>query len=81
MKTTKDPKFNNKNGTLTSYSFICGYVEEYGDSDFPRAAISKENDYHVKGFDRDEKHFWKTFETVKEARSFARKQAGKLTTK
>ena len=46
MKTTFDPalypKFRNKDGTLTGYSFACGYVERYGGTDTPRATISRE---------------------------------------
>lgn len=72
-------KFHNKDGTITDYSFLCGYVEKYGTDDIPRATISREpNGYHVKGFDKDSVHFWEIFEKVKEARSFARKTAGKL---
>lgn len=74
-------KFHNQDGTITAYSFLCGYVERYG-NDIPRATISKEpNGYHVKGFDKDGKHFWEIEEKVKDARAFARKQAGKLVVK
>ena len=73
------PKFRNASGLLTPYSFACGYVERYGADDTPRATLSREpNDWHVKGFDRDGLHFWEVFESVKEARQYARKQAGKL---
>ena len=76
MKTqtpTKD-KFRNANGTLTMYSFACGYVERYGKKEFPRATISREpNEWHVKGFDRDESHFWEIFNTINEARRFAKR--------
>jgi TPP-dependent pyruvate/acetoin dehydrogenase alpha subunit len=70
--------FRNQDGTITSYAFACGYVEKYG-NDTPRATISREaNGYHVKGFDKDGKHFWEIVSKVKDARAFARKQAGKL---
>jgi hypothetical protein len=73
-------KFHNQNGTITAYSFLCGYVEKYGE-DIPRATISKEpNGYHIKGFDKDGIHFWEIEEKVKDARKYARKQAGKLKT-
>ena len=69
---------HNKNGTLNSYAFGCGCVEQYGVVDTPRATISREaNGYHVKGFDSDDKHFWEVFEHVKDARAYAIKQAGK----
>jgi hypothetical protein len=78
MTTTVD-KFHNPNGTLTMYSFGCGYVERYGNGELPRATISREpNGWHVKGFDMDGKHFWEIEERIKDARAFARKQAGKL---
>lgn len=71
-------KFHNQDGTITTYSFVCGYVEEYG-NDIPRATISLEpNGYHIKGFDKNGKHFWEIEEKVKDARKYARKQAGKL---
>jgi hypothetical protein len=71
-------KFHNKDGTITGYSFACGYVEKYG-SDIPRATISREvNGYHVKGFDKDGKQFWEIEEKVKDARKFARRMAGRL---
>jgi len=77
MTTTKD-KFHNSNGTLTMYSFGCGYVERYG-NDIPRATISREpNGWHVKGFNNDGEHFWEIEDKIKDARAFARKQAGKL---
>ena len=67
-------KFFNKNSTLTSYSFACGYVEEYGD-----LTISREpNGYHVKGFDKQDSHFWEIREKVKDARVLAREKGGKL---
>ena len=67
-------KFFNKDGTITSYSFACGYVEEYGDLTISREA----NGYHVKGYDKEDNHFWEIFEKVKDARAFARKNGGKL---
>lgn len=73
------PKFRNANGTLTGYAFGCGYVEKYGETDTPRATISREpNGLHAKGFDRDGIHFWEIFETAREARRFARSKAGKM---
>lgn len=75
-------KFHNQDGTITAYSFACGYVERYGQGDFPRATVSREpNGYHIKGFDKDGKHFWEIEEKVKDARAYARKQAGNLKVK
>jgi len=63
-------KFKNKDGTITGYSFMCGYVEVYGDWLHGNGVhLSIDGDsYHVKGFGT-----WETFQLVKEARKFARK--------
>ena len=74
MTTTTKDKFHNANGTLTMYSFGCGYVERYGNQEFPRAVINREpNGWHVKGFDVEHVHFWEIFDTIKEARKFAKR--------
>lgn len=55
-------------GDLTPYAFLCGYVER-------RASMTLEREhgfYHVKGLDQDEKHVYKTFEQLSEARKFFR---------
>ena len=67
-------KFFNKNGTITSYSFACGYVEEYGDLQISRAP----NGYHIRGYDKQNSHFWEIREKVEDARALARKMGGKL---
>jgi hypothetical protein len=73
---TKEPKFKNKNGTLTPYAFACGYVEKYG----PLTLWREPNDWHVRGF-VDGARLWECFETLREARQYARRTGGKLTTK
>ena len=74
MKTTQTDKFHNSNGTLTMYDFGCGYVKRYGKEEFPSATIFRElNSWHVKGFDVAHVHFWEIFDTIKEARSFAKR--------
>ena len=76
---TKSPKFHNKNGTLTAYSFACGYLEVYHTNadQSERLAIYREpNDWHVKGR-TDGGPKWEIFETLKEARAYCRKH-GKL---
>jgi hypothetical protein len=70
-------KFFNKNGTITSYSFACGYVENYGNCRISREA----NGYHVQGANQTNSLFWEIFEKVKDARAFARKTGGKLVKK
>lgn len=74
------PKFRNADGTLTGYAFACGYVEIYGEKTAdPSATVSREpNGFHVKGFNRAGAHFWEIFPTAREARRYARRQAGKM---
>jgi len=68
-------KFHDKNGDLTGYSFLCGYVERYekdGDSENSLTLLKEPNDWHVKGF-LNGKHVWESFEKLKDARNFCRK--------
>lgn len=60
------PRFYNANGTITRYAFGCGYVERYGP-----LSLYLEGTYHVRGIVGTER-VWECFDTVGEARSFAR---------
>ena len=61
----KEPKFYNKDGSLTRYSFACGYVERKDD-----LTLHMEHGvYHVRGF-RNNKHIMGSFRLVKLARKF-----------
>lgn len=55
----RNPKFKNKNGTLTAYAFACGYVQEWFDGEryatsTLRVTLSYENGaYHLKSFNEN----------------------------
>ncbi len=66
------PKFRNKDGSLTAYSFACGYIET---EDFGKINLQLWHEgacYHVRAHDHDEKGrlFWESFDTLGEARKF-----------
>lgn len=68
------PKFYNKNGTLTTYSFGCGYLEVYGDwlhGEGVRLSLESSGEWHVQGAAAG-KRIWEAFDTLGEARRFAR---------
>jgi len=65
------PKFYNKNGSLTIYSFACGYMETRDIDSNNRASLSLDGCWHVKGFLRGI-HFWETFDKLTDARRFFR---------
>jgi hypothetical protein len=69
------PKFYNKDGSLTRYSFSCGYVETKGDL----RLHMEHHVYHVRGFKKGKRegdteehlyHIMGSFDHVKEARKF-----------
>lgn len=80
----KTSQFYNSNGTLTAYSFACGYVEKV-DTDLLHKELYREhNCFHVRSlrnnspqlaskFDGPTSHLfviWETFETLTNARKF-----------
>ena len=66
------PKFRTSRGRLTAYSFHCGYTEVKRDGDIETTMWHEGIVYHVRQFDHGPKtwgrKFWKTFETLTEAR-------------
>lgn len=78
----KPPKFINKDGTLTTYSFSLGHVETYVNNGSENKSASKAiivrgaNRFYVKRF-VDGTLISHGFGRIKEARKFAR-QYGKL---
>lgn len=60
--------FNNKNGSLTKYAFLCGYIEQK-ETMLNRLSLSLDGVYHVKGFVNN-KRIWETFEKLTDARKF-----------
>ncbi len=74
--TTDRDKFKNKDGTITGYSFMCGYVEVYGDWLHGNGVrLYADGCYHVRGGGIGDhgSNVWETFHYLKEARKFARK--------
>jgi hypothetical protein len=69
MTTYKTPKFRNKNGSLTAYSFACGYLETFTPKgeDFYTVRLYRDDVYHVQGNISGE-YFWESFNTLTEAR-------------
>lgn len=66
------PKFRTKSGHLTAYSFACGYLETY-EGKSGGCNVEKDGTWHVKGETVTGGHYWECFDTVNEARKFARK--------
>ena len=74
----RDPKFNNKDGSLTRYAFACGYVEQHDNKETnSRVTLWLDcGSYHVRShqFNGAGRLAWETFHTVKEARMFYKEQ-------
>ncbi len=55
--------------SVSAYNLACGCVQR--EENF---SLSREHSvYHVKGFDNQEKHVWKSFDTLAEARKELKK--------
>ena len=71
---TLNPKFNNKDGSLTAYGFLCGYIQSKTYStgkDEIRVELYHDSCYHVRKFDyREGKEFrvWESFDNLTDAR-------------
>lgn len=74
----RDPKFNNKDGSLTRYAFACGYVEQHDNKETDsRVTLWLDcGHYHVRShqFSGAGRLAWEIFPTVKEARKFYKEQ-------
>jgi hypothetical protein len=60
--------FFNKDKSLTRYAFSCGYVEEKRSKNLSM----EHNTFHVKGWNEQGEHVWKSFDSLKDARRFLR---------
>lgn len=70
-----DPKFYNKDGSLTQYAFGCGYLEVEKMGTHSRITLGKEHGvYHIKGFVSDVR-VWEVFDHLTPARVLFRKLA------
>lgn len=70
------PKFYNTDGSLTVYSFACGYIKTHK-TDQPGGLVSlyKDGCWHVQARDDNRSRYvWETFETLTEARKFFNKK-------
>lgn len=73
------PKFRNKNGDLSAYSFACGYVQwasldgtELGHWQNGKKMYLDGCVYHVKVFKDGQRISWESFDTLGEARKYYR---------
>lgn len=67
-------QFRDRNGQLTGYAFVCGYVEVRS-----WLTISRQHQvYHVKGFDPFDGHHWEVARTLPEIRRVAKKLLGRM---
>ena len=54
---------------ISDYDLSCGYIQKEGNF-----TLEKEHSvYHIKGFDKQEKHVWKSFDKVSDARKELKK--------
>lgn len=59
----KEPKFNNKNGDLTKYSFLCGYVQKVEKDGKYKVLFMEHRHYHIQsGKEGERREVWETFE-------------------
>ena len=49
---------------VSAYELACGCVQKEGNFTLEKEHLV----YHIKGFDKQEKHVWKSFDTLTEAR-------------
>lgn len=71
-----NPKFHNKNGTLTPYAFACGYVETRPlNTSGGEVRLFRDGAvWHVQAQDDDRGRFvWECFDLLTPARAFFRK--------
>lgn len=70
----RNPKFTNKDGSLTAYSFACGYIQRcwVTNPELEQIEIDlyKDGCYHVRAYDLTNKFrlVWNSFDTLTEAR-------------
>ena len=80
MNTTqkRDPKFNNKDGSLTVYALACGYIEQHDikENDCRVTLWGECGQYHVRAhqFNGGGRLAWESFHSIKDAREFYKEQ-------
>ena len=82
-------KFKNKDGSLTQYSFACGYIQQVEKSDLS-CELYLDGVYHVRFFNRganwskgfnqglDSGRHWLSFDNLKQARKVYNKLASRV---
>jgi hypothetical protein len=78
--TNNNPKFRNKDNSLTAYSFACGYVQweskdgtELGKWENGKELYMEHSHFHVKQFKNGNRITWEVFDKLGEARTFYNK--------
>jgi len=68
----REPKFYNKNGSLTAYSFACGYIEKLERDNKQTQLFLDGGVWHVKGYDfnKHERITWECFDYLTPARKY-----------
>ena len=73
-----NPKFYNKNGDLSAYSFACGNIQ-FASIDGKESSkwengkeLYLDGNWHVKHYKNNQRIAWKSFDTLGEARKFYR---------
>jgi len=68
----KEVKFYTLKGYLTDYALSCGYVEKLKDNNITLELYKEHCVYHVRKHNNitGERIFWKSFESLTEARDF-----------
>lgn len=61
------PKFKNKDGQLSAYSFACGYIQEKQTAS-GKVELYKDGNWHVRVFNDSSRVKWDCFDTLGEAR-------------
>ena len=68
ITTTQSSRFWNKDGQISEYSLMCGYVQRSGDKDMEGQYLDlylEHGTYHVKGLGQ-----WESFYLLTEARKY-----------
>jgi hypothetical protein len=60
------PNIRNKNGELSEYGFLCGYIERENRFNIMLDLYLDGNTYHVKAYDYEnhKRLFWEVFEKI-----------------
>ena len=68
------PKFRNKDGSLTAYAFICGYVQGFDFGEYSLKLRHCMGSYDVEAFDAYKSFYYECFDKLTDARKAYRVQ-------